>query len=265
MNQLNAGPNNIKTKVVVITPAYAEQLLGRNTKNRAVRPTRVKEFVDIIKKDEWKVTHQGVALDQAGVLVDGQHRLMAIQAAGKSVRMMVTEGLDDNARLAVDTHAKRTYADILNIDRIIIAPIVELARIRYSSASVRPEQVLGFCAVLLPISERFHAEVKTHARRVMGSGPVKAGAFLRIAQGESPEYVHELYRAIAEVQTDLPPIAQSFMRQIVDGTLGKGRAQFAKSHMVFGKENAAVQKIQIKKLDARMADLRDQIKDVVGL
>lgn len=261
MNQLNAAINNVKTKVVLVTPEYAEQLLHRNTNNRALRPSRVKEFVQIIKNDEWRVTHQGVALDEQGVLVDGQHRLQAIKNAGKPVEMLVTEGLTPDARLAIDTHAKRTYSDVLSVDRIILAPVVELTRIRHATHAIRPDQILAMAAVFLPLSEQLHREVKTHSRRLLGSGPVKAGAILRIASGEKPDYVFSLYRAMVEVQSvDLPPVAQSFMRQLIDGNIGSVRFAFVKSHIVFGAENRDLQKVSIKKIESRLSDLRDQIK-----
>lgn len=262
MNQLNASPNNYKSKVVTVTPEYAEQLLLRNTNNRRVRPTRVKEFIDIIKKNEWQVTHQGIALDSAGVLVDGQHRLQAVVASGKPVDMFVTEGLAETARLAVDTHSKRSFADIFNVDKDVLAPIVELARLRFSKAP-RPEQVQLMSDRFLGESEQLLNAVKAHARRLIGSAPVKAAAILRISTGESRDYVYDLYNNMAQVKTEaLPPVARSFLRQIVEGTIGKRAGWIVKAHIVFARENAEIQKVQVKKMDMRVAELREQLVEL---
>jgi len=34
-------------------------------------------FAEAMRRGEWMVTHQGIAFDTQGVLVDGQHRLAA--------------------------------------------------------------------------------------------------------------------------------------------------------------------------------------------
>jgi hypothetical protein len=40
------------------------------------------------------VTHQGIALDTDGVLIDGQHRLAAAVEADQPVDMLVITGVD---------------------------------------------------------------------------------------------------------------------------------------------------------------------------
>src|SRR5438046_2404287 len=56
----------------------AEQWLAANTANRPLSRSTVRGFADAMRSGEWLVTHQGVAFDTDGVLVDGQHRLAAI-------------------------------------------------------------------------------------------------------------------------------------------------------------------------------------------
>ncbi len=50
-----------------------------------------------MRKGHWAVTHQGIAFDTNGNLIDGQHRLEAIRISGVSVKIMVTTGVPEVA------------------------------------------------------------------------------------------------------------------------------------------------------------------------
>ncbi len=76
-----------RTEKVMITPAFAAELLNKNTENRPMSRHKVAKWVDQMETGKWKLTHQGVAISDAGVLLDGQHRLQAIVEYGKPVEM----------------------------------------------------------------------------------------------------------------------------------------------------------------------------------
>ncbi|WP_229670449.1 hypothetical protein [Microlunatus endophyticus] len=69
-----------------------------------------------MKRGDWKVTHQGVAVDTNGVLVDGQHRLAAVIEAGVSVEMTVFMDVPADTFDVLDTGKKRNAADVLAIE-----------------------------------------------------------------------------------------------------------------------------------------------------
>jgi len=94
---------NVSATVVLITPAIAGEMLKHNTQNRPVSDTQVDLFAKLIAEGSWRLTHQGIAFDSRGGLIDGQHRLRGIIAAGIAVPAMVVRGLDHGAIEAVDT------------------------------------------------------------------------------------------------------------------------------------------------------------------
>lgn len=98
---------------VVITPAMAEVMLGRNHGNRLLRKNAIEKYRRALRDGRWFVTHQGIAFDRNGVLRDGQHRLSAIAAEGREAEMAVTFGLDPEAFAVLDTGAGRSAADVL--------------------------------------------------------------------------------------------------------------------------------------------------------
>ena len=86
------------TKVTTITPEMAREWLKKNMhNNRPVLKATVHNYARQMRCGTWNLTHQGIAFDQNGELVDGQHRLSAIIEANVPVKMNVTYGL--NARL----------------------------------------------------------------------------------------------------------------------------------------------------------------------
>jgi len=104
------------TKVESITPERARDLLSRNfDKNRRKRQSAIESLAAAIQSGQWRLTHQGIAIGTDGQLYDGQHRLEAIVAAGRSVQMNVTTGVDPEAYQVMDTNIPRILSDRLHI------------------------------------------------------------------------------------------------------------------------------------------------------
>ena len=102
--------------VITITPQMAVEWLERhNTTNRDRKPSVVSQYARDLLAGRWPVTHQGIAFDWNGELIDGQHRLAAIALANVSVQMYVATGLDPLARSVVDTQAKRSVYDAFTL------------------------------------------------------------------------------------------------------------------------------------------------------
>ena len=98
-----------------ITPEQAKAYLTKNRKNRPVQPATVDRFAEQMKAGQWLCTHQGIAFDEDGFLVDGQHRLHAIVKSGCTIRMRVTIDLPREAMAVLDTGMKRTQGQILHM------------------------------------------------------------------------------------------------------------------------------------------------------
>ena len=101
--------------VETITPEMATQYLSRNTKNRSIRRQEVDAYAREIKRGNFVLTHQGIAFDEEGNLIDGQHRLMAIATAGIPVQMVVSRGVPSSAFTVVDRGASRTMRDVVSL------------------------------------------------------------------------------------------------------------------------------------------------------
>lgn len=111
------GDSSMHSSVETITPDTAKEWLERSAeqRQRKIINGRVNKLSKAMLAGEWKVTHQGIALDPDGVLVDGQHRLTAVVQSGVSVEMTVTRDVPREAFDVMDIGAARTPAAILNI------------------------------------------------------------------------------------------------------------------------------------------------------
>lgn len=106
----------VRSRVQKITPVRAAEMLAANTSNRPLSPSTVRGFAEAMRRGDWQVTHQGIAFDTNGVLVDGQHRLAAIVAADLPVEITVFTDVEPDTFDVLDTGKRRNAADVLAID-----------------------------------------------------------------------------------------------------------------------------------------------------
>lgn len=99
-----------------ITPTRAEKLLQANTSNRPLSAAQVEAFAEAMRRGDWQVTHQGIAIGTDGQVIDGQHRLAAVVEAGIPVTMMVFSDVDPSTFDVLDTGRRRNAADVLAIE-----------------------------------------------------------------------------------------------------------------------------------------------------
>ena len=117
MNRVNQSSND-KTPyntVMEVGPDLATRWLEGNTHNRTLKQPLVDRFVRDMQADRWQLTHQGIAFDVDGVLIDGQHRLWAIVLSGKTVPMRVFFNEPIETMKSVDIGLGRSNFDVLHL------------------------------------------------------------------------------------------------------------------------------------------------------
>ena len=102
-------------EIIEVTSDVAYRWLEGNTHNRPVNDAHVKRLAADIRANRWRLTHQGIAFDTEGLLIDGQHRLWAVIEAGIPVRMRVFFNEPPENKSVVDSGQRRSNLDILNI------------------------------------------------------------------------------------------------------------------------------------------------------
>lgn len=104
-----------KFEVMEITPAKAREMLKGNNSNRKLSKANVTGIVNAIKRGEWKFNGSPIIIGISGRVLDGQHRLEAINEAEKSVCSLVVSEIPDDVFDTLDIGRKRNNSDTLRI------------------------------------------------------------------------------------------------------------------------------------------------------
>ena len=102
--------------IVTVTPDMAKQWLVNNNFNRPLKPRLVDKYVRQILEGNWQRTHQGVAFDSRGLVIDGQHRLHAIVQTGQSVTMLVFLNESQTVHESIDNGKTRSLLDVVRLE-----------------------------------------------------------------------------------------------------------------------------------------------------
>jgi len=106
--------NAILVSGVLLTPADATELLALNHNNRRVRGAYVRGLAETLRQGEFTFNGATIVISDEGHLLDGQHRLKAIESSGVPAWTLVVRGVSSAAMPTIDQGTPRTAADILN-------------------------------------------------------------------------------------------------------------------------------------------------------
>lgn len=102
---------NPTCEYVTVTPDQASQWLEKTAKNRKISQRRVGLYAAAMRRGDWLLTNQGIAIDEFGALIDGQHRLRAIVEAQTPVDLLVIHAAPNKSQLVLDQGLKRMPHD----------------------------------------------------------------------------------------------------------------------------------------------------------
>jgi hypothetical protein len=217
----------ISSKVVTITPEMAASFLERNTRNRPVRKPVVTFLKNSILRGEWITTHQGIAFDEHGLLIDGQHRLLAIVAANTPIDAMVTWNISRAAFSVIDTVTPRKLPDLININQNCGQVVNLLSSICYYgniASKITANQAQPIAKFIEPIHEKLF---KTTFRGISTASIRSFVCYLTIAT-DTDDYSINLYnKLVTKSFKDLPIVGENFIKGVLRGNLhkkGKGQS-----------------------------------------
>ncbi len=169
-----------------ITVKMAKEFLASRKENqRNVGDRHVLELSDAILHGRWVYNGESIKFDDAGHMIDGQHRCFAAIRAGKSFWSDIVYGLPAESYYTIDQKSKRRGAgDVLRIDgeQNVAALASALAwNIAYRNCVITSS---GKRVRISPDSQQISAELRHHplmrdsykcasrCRHLTGSGPL---------------------------------------------------------------------------------------------
>ena len=227
-----------------ITPDVAEIWLANNTDNRKVRRATVIQYAEDMSNGKWVPTHQGIALNRAGNVVDGQHRLLAIIRSGVTLDMPVFE-LDCESALVtpIDVGKKRSIQDI-----------TELGIKESGAAAFILKHIFGFVAfspaMVVDMYKKislFHEQLSKVSAKGVSSAAVRAATICLMAEGENAKAKYAWL-----VNTDFKNFTDgmaSFYRQVQDkgsSNSSAAKLKFAMAYFALSKNGDDKKRIIVK-------------------
>lgn len=248
----------MKTKHIIVTPRTAARMLEHNTCNRPVRPGHVKNLAAAMARGEWHETHQGIAFDINGNLIDGQHRLLAVaeQTNGFKLSMMITEGLPPDAFAYIDaTQLKRSVSDSLRIDPRLGPVATFLYKLTHRSGG------LVTAAMAEPYTHYAQPEFDLLLKGCAGTArywscaAVQSAAVMAMKTYGDPQYPIDMYTALVHHrQREMTPLVEAFHKSVTHlGNRYSPQGMFARCFYAFNEENSKASKLSIKNEDIYLA------------
>lgn len=104
---------NFSIKPMLVTPKYAEELLKMNVNNRKVRQSKVDSLAESMTKGEWELSNDAIVISEGNILLNGQHRLLAVVKSGVPCNFIVYTGASDSSFGIMDTPSVRRVSDVI--------------------------------------------------------------------------------------------------------------------------------------------------------
>lgn len=122
------------TRTILISPDMASRMLEKNNRNRTMSAAVVDRYRRDMEAGRWLFAGDPIRFDDAGTLIDGQHRLLAVVRAGVTLPFLVIEGLNPESQMVMDQGKRRSTAQQLSIkgvpNPVVVAAGVKLHMVR---------------------------------------------------------------------------------------------------------------------------------------
>jgi hypothetical protein len=193
---MNMG--EMKSKVMMVDPGLAAAWLAKNAQhNRPMRKNTVAGYAQQMQAGQWHLTHQGVAFDVHGALIDGQHRLAAIVQANVMLPMMVTVNAPSVSFESLDCGIKRTVADRLVMNAKLVSVLSAAIRISVDRhRKVNEHEVRALSSAPFGQFASAICEANSTTARVFSSSAVVVAAAAACVEGQDLDWVIEQRRIL---------------------------------------------------------------------
>lgn len=264
----------MKTEVICVTPAFAKSLLAKNASFQR-NPSRltVKNYADAMKRGEWRLTHQGIATDVNGNLIDGQHRLMAVVESNMTIPMTLFSGVPESSFTVLDIGKKRDLADLLYIPKAHAAIVNRIGIIVLGMRVLSSDQAKSIYNPLKEIIEYTNEASLGGSRNSLTSASAQAAFAMHILENpHDRKQATQLYRNMISFKIEeLPPIGIALVSQVARGVLSAGgetnrKQLFDKLLYALDPSKSEIGRVNISTdyATSRVLALRETVKAVIG-
>lgn len=254
------------TVVMEIDAALAREMLGRNHINRAVRLSHVGYFVRELQAGRFQLTHQGVALDSTGHMLDGQHRLRAILESGIPAAMCVTFNLTRDAFKVIDFgNVPRTLADVTGLPSRSVQAVNYLFRFVHGGglAKFNVDQFAPYWITFGGPASGLNEFCSTTVRNITRA-QVRAAAVYASKIAEDDTYAFVCFRTMVMLDARaMTPILASYYKQLTSEKLSPVEI-FVRGVTAFDPAKSDLGTVVIRDFERRATELRASVEAIVA-
>ena len=132
------------TKMVLITPESAKELLKLNVSNRPLNQVTVDWYAKQMTNGQWTISGQTISISDKNTLIDGQHRLAAVVKSGKEIMFNVAYNVPFQSFVNYDSVRSRGLSDVFAIENILNYKTISSIISKYNALSLGQLSYLGF-------------------------------------------------------------------------------------------------------------------------
>ena len=107
---------NQTIRTMLVTPELALEFLKHNTNNRKMSNVKLKQYMQAMLANKWRLNGDTIKIAKSKRLLDGQHRLLAIVETNIPQPMNVVYDLDEDVIQTIDCGANRRANHILDFN-----------------------------------------------------------------------------------------------------------------------------------------------------
>lgn len=252
---------NISTEL--ISPAKAAEYLATSRGNiRPLKESKVRNLITEIERGEWRLSHQGIAFDVDGHLIDGHHRLTAISRQPFDVTVMVARGVSIDALPKVDCGLTRPMSVRARVTQHQAAVASLALQLLHSDRhSFTTGQVSGFASskfgktVALFEAHRTNRKGLDNAAITLGS----VAAWFVSGDVAINQYVCMMDGEITKLRPGPARLVSMCMSGALQHVTHRKQGMAARAFHSFSEPDADVRNIS----DKMRAELVDRIRDIV--
>jgi hypothetical protein len=212
----------MKTEIRTITPEDAKSLLNYNTGNRKIRKQSVANFAKLLRLGEFQLTHQGLAFtgtnDRPGRLLDGQHRLMAINESGIPAQMMICWKCPESVFEVIDGGLTRSFSDHYGWTKDKISTIKALLNMALCGIPKMTKHEADSLYSAFGHEYEMLLTVAPTQRAKLASAPIKGAVIVLMKRHPGKNYdIAKMYRSLTlENFSEMAPSIQRLFARLIE-------------------------------------------------
>lgn len=106
---------NVTVRRILLTPSLAKEWWAKNKGNRHFRSAWAAFLADEMRNKRFRLNGDAIMFNDAGEMINGQHRTWAVMESGVSIEVVVMEHCEDVVKEVIDTGCGRRVDDTLKM------------------------------------------------------------------------------------------------------------------------------------------------------